>query len=169
MSTSTGATGQGGGQGAQGGTQGAGTTGQGTTPSTPFMPPKPIMGDLEQVSHDQYVPYTGGVPKEDWTGLQKPNVNILPAMQRALRSGASKDRHYRTNRQSGLAKFSREGDLIKFQRDTLRHFKMYGLDTITYIPLNNSTKTEMVSIISNHSRLMSSTKEYKDQVWRNGS
>ena len=35
----------------------------------------------------------------------------------------------------------------------MRHFQTYGLDTITYIPFDDGTKTEMVSIIANHSRL----------------
>ena len=126
-----------------------------TTTSTPvttpvFKPTEPIMGDHEQVSHDKFVPYTGGVPNETWTGLKTKPVHVLPTMHR---SQSAKDRHYRTTIPKGTKKFSREGDLIKFQRDTMRHFQTYGMDTITYIPFDDGTKTEMVSIISNHSRL----------------
>ena len=108
------------------------------------------MGDYEQTSHDTFVPYTGGVPNETWTALKTPPVHVLPTMHRKY---SAKDQHYRTTLPKGTKKFSREGDLIKFQRDTLRHFQKYGLDTITYIPFDDGTKTEMVSIIPNHSRL----------------
>ena len=135
MSTSTGTTGQGG-QGA-GGTQGTGTTGQGQsrTTSKPFMPTKPIMGD------GNHIPPHG--PKGTGSKGSGASPEWL-VVNRAKRKWASVWRPIATNSMSLEA--STTNPIIKFQRDTLRHFKTYGLDTITYIPLNDSTKTEMVTI-----------------------
>ena len=116
----------------------ASTTTSGPVTTPVFKPTKPIMGDHEQVSHDKFVPYTGGIPNETWTDLKTKPVHVLPTMHR---SQSAKDPHYRTTIPKGTKKFSREGDLIKFQRDTMRHFQTYGMDTITYIPFDDGNNT----------------------------
>ena len=53
-------------------TSSAGSSGAATPASsggTSFTPDKPIMGDLQQVNDTDFTPWTGGMPKVDWSAL----------------------------------------------------------------------------------------------------
>ena len=48
-------------------------------------------------------------------------------------------------------KFSKNGDLYKFQRRLIDHLKIMGMDTITYLP-DPADNVQMVNVITDHTR-----------------
>ena len=48
-------------------------------------------------------------------------------------------------------KFSKNGDLYKFQRRLNDHLKIMGMDTITYLP-DPADNDQMVNVITDHTR-----------------
>ena len=130
------------------------TTG-GTTPSVPtFMPPKPTMGGIIQMTEKDFVPWTGGRPLVDWTGLDPTSRTTpkSPNQQRPVSSSAAQKGHI--YRQTGITtkKLSRADlDLPHFEEKVWRHFCDTGLDTIAYVP-NPIGSTEMINVIQEHDR-----------------
>ena len=118
------------------------------TPKSPFKPPDPKMGGLVQVKHDAYSAWTGGKPKADWSELEETSPEYKQTTQ--LRpmlddSGFSK-------RCKGFEdKFSKNGNLYKFQRCLIDHLKIMGMDTITYLP-DPADNDQMVNVITDHTR-----------------
>ena len=77
--------------------KGAGSIAVGAS-AGPYVPPTPIMGGITKTGADSYVPWVGGVPKFNWSGLKDPNpTNVEPKQQRPTTiNSASKSQHYRT-------------------------------------------------------------------------
>ena len=106
------------------------------------------MGGLVQVKHDAYSAWTGRKPKADWSELEETSLEYEQTTQ--LRpmlddSGFSK-------RCKGFEdKFSKIGDLYKFQRRLIDHLKIMGMDTITYLP-DPADNDQMVNVITDHTR-----------------
>ena len=119
-----------------------------TTPKSPFKPPDPKMDGLVQVKHDAYSAWTGGKPKADWSKLEDTSPEYEQTTQLRLMvddSGFSKCC-------KGLEdKFSKNGDLYKFQRRLIDHLKIMGMDTITYLP-DPADNDQMVNVITDHTR-----------------
>ena len=89
----------------------------------------------------------GGVPKPNWSGLKDPNpTNVEPKQQRPTGiNSAAKSQHYRTTEME--VKFSRDKDLLTFQRKVTKHLVDNGLDTIAYLP-DPSDPTQVISVIT---------------------
>lgn len=98
-------------------------------------------------------PFTGGVPRRDWTGLLVPtNDNVHPMqirptnntgylkMDAALRSKMSPD-----------PQFNKGSNLIRFTRDVFEELESRGLDSISYLP-HPTDPNGVLSVIKNHGR-----------------
>jgi GAG-pre-integrase domain/Zinc knuckle len=130
------------------------TTGVSTTSVPTFMPPKPIMGGIIQTTEKDFIPWTGGRPLVDWTGLDPTSRTTpkSPNQQRPVSSSAAQKGHI--YRQTGITtkKLSRADlDLPHFEERVWRHFCDTGLDTIAYVP-NPIGSTEMINVIQEHDR-----------------
>jgi hypothetical protein len=86
-----------------------------------------------------------------WSALEDPNPpDIEPTQYRPTNvSRTAKQQHYRI---SGLiTKFTKDSNLLTFQRDVADHLNNYGLDTITYLP-NPQDASSMISILTDHAK-----------------
>lgn len=111
----------------------------------------PTMGGKQALSDSSQAIWTGGKPNRTWTALEDPvPSSINPTQFRPTSIGSStKSQHYRT---TGLpTKFSRDSDLLTFQKKVLNHLEDYGLDTITYLP-SPTDDSQMISVVPNHAR-----------------
>ena len=48
------------------------------TATTVFLPTKPKYGGIREVYKDSFVPWTGGEPKGNWSGLADPTAEVKP-------------------------------------------------------------------------------------------
>ena len=122
-----------------------------TTGMNNFIPDKPTMGGLEQIGQEHYATWTGGKPNTMWSALEDPNPpDIEPTQYRPTSvSSAAKQQHYRI---TGLiTKFTKDSNLLTFQRDVTDHLNNYGMDTITYLP-NPQDSSMMISILTDHAK-----------------
>ena len=115
-----------------------------------YQPPNPTMGGLLRTGDTDYTPWTGGKPNNNWSGLEAPPATVHPTMLRPTTAGSSqKSQAYRT---AGLTtKFGHSGDVLEFQKETIKHFERYGMDTITYVH-DPADRRNMVSIIHHHTK-----------------
>ena len=123
-------------------------TSEATTPKSPFKPPDPKMGGLVQVKHNAYSAWTGGKPKADWSKLDEtsPEYEQTTKLRPMLNdSGFSK------RCKAFEDKFSKNGELDKFQCRHIDHLKIMGIDTITYLP-DPADNDQMVNVITDHTR-----------------
>ena len=125
----------------------------GTPGTTTWMPDTPIMGGIIQVGKEEHSPWTGGLPKADWSGLDSiaPTAPVTPNQLRPATITASQAGH--NFRQRGLAtKFKRSGgDLATFEYQVWNHLCDTGLDTIAYVP-DPVVPTKMVNVVKEHDR-----------------
>jgi hypothetical protein len=63
-------------QGQGGGTPLQTTVMQPGPTNPPLIPTKPIMGDVVQLTRDEYAAWTGGKPNSTWTGLDASSVTL---------------------------------------------------------------------------------------------
>ena len=119
-----------------------------TPPAGPgFRPKTPKMGGLQQVATDQWIPWTGGKPKADWTGLEEPNPVVEPNMYRPITTTGSKVQQYRIQ---GLStKLTRTGDLRKFERNLMQRLVDYSMDTIAYLP-SPADNSKLLCVVTDH-------------------
>ena len=116
------------------------------TPKSPFKPPDPEMGGLVQVKHDAYSAWTGGKPKADWSELEETS----PEYEQTTQLRPMLDDSGFSKRCKGFEdKFSKNGDLYKFQRHLIDHLKIMGMDTITYLP-DPADNDQTVNVIMDH-------------------
>ena len=110
-------------------------------------------GIVPRGSREDPSPWTGGLPKADWSGLD-PSEPTRPRTTNQLRPvGSSAAQKGYTHRETGLTtKFARDGDLPQFENHIWRRFYSCGMDTITYVPDPALPTTGMVSIVRGHSR-----------------
>ena len=113
------------------------------TPTRSIAPPPPkprpsdpLMGTTEETYSGSGVFYYafGGAPKYDWSGIEKLNERVVNDLcYRSLDPvSGQKSATYRTR---GMEKgYERSDKLSEFQKKVWTHLKMYGLDTITYLP-----------------------------------
>ena len=108
------------------------------TPSTPqtetpkYSPTKPIMGGVLKTAEE--TPWTGGIPKPDWSGLIVPPIGPKTACQLRPESGKSAMFSY-TERIKGLKEpLNNIMGIDEFKRSVSQHLVRYGMDTIAYLP-----------------------------------
>ena len=112
------------------------------------------MGGIIQTTEKDFIPWTGGRPLVDWSGLD-PTSRMTPKspnQQRPVSSSAAQKGHI--YRQTGITtkKLSRADlDLPHFETRVWRHLCDTGLDTIAYVP-NPIGSTEMINVIQEHDR-----------------
>ena len=99
-----------------------------------FMLDKPKFGsNLKQTGPDSWAAWTGGKPKADWSGLVDEDPNMIGPNQFRASSVASRAKSQSYRIQGTSTKFTRDGNLLTFQKKLMKHFVQYGLDTITYL------------------------------------
>ena len=122
-------------------------------PTPKPRPADPLMGTTEETypGSGSYYYSFGGEPKLDWSGIKDPSSRLLTDLcYRSLDPVAGqKSTIYRTK---GLEKkYERTEKLSDFQKKIWEHFKMCGMDTITYLPdPKDSTKAQ--STVMFHAR-----------------
>ena len=95
------------------------------------------------------MPWTGGKPKKDWTGLEVTRSRISALQYRPV--GSSSIKGY-TSRTRGLrVKFNKDGELECFVTDVMDHIKQTCLDTITYLP-DPADQKIMTTVVEHHGR-----------------
>ena len=110
------------------------------------------MGGITQVGEKDFSPWTGGLPKSDWSGLDPSAVGtrLNPNQLRPVQITASQKGY--NFRSTGLtSKFSRSSDLSTFEDSVWQHLCKTGMDTIAYVPdpINPSV---MVNVVEEHGR-----------------
>ena len=124
-------------------------TSSGTT-KTVYKPVKPKFGDVALVGADQWNAWTGGKPKADWSELE----DIAPSRiepQRYRPSSITAQQKCEVLRTKGLTpKFKKDSNLVKFQKNMLKHLVKHGMDTPSYVQ-NPRNPNEVVSVVDQHS------------------
>ena len=116
-----------------------------------FKPNVPQFGGIEEVGTDSWAAWTGGKPRADWTGLLNPTpTSINPGQYRSNSiAGKAKSQVYRVQ---GLeTKFTKDSDLLTFQKEVMEHLVQHGLDTIAYVQDPVDAK-KVVLVITDHAR-----------------
>ena len=92
------------------------------------------------------MPWTGGKPSADWSTQENTNPAIQPNwyMPNTV-VGLTKSQYYRTLE----VKFTRDSDLMAFQRTGMDKLEKFGMDIITYLP-NPADMTKLVSVITDY-------------------
>ena len=96
------------------------------------VPTQPTMGGI--INNEAW---TGGKPKDDWSGLDPTVANAEPHATQ-VRATSSKAATSSSKRTQGLFKdketkcFKHGDDLAYFNDNLFEHFKLHGMDTITY-------------------------------------
>jgi hypothetical protein len=110
---------------------------------------RPIMGGIETLG-TQLVPWCGGKPLSDWSGLDVPPDIVQPTNYRpADATGASKQRYYRTA--ALKTTFKKGDDLQQFQKKVMERLVYYGMDPIAYLP-DPADNTKMISVVNEHAK-----------------
>jgi hypothetical protein len=152
-----------------------------TPPATPtgsqstqaYQPPKPLFGDLTQVSDTSFEPWIGGIPRVDYSDLKTKPALIEPTMYRSTYIGSAiKAEVYRNQ---GLKPvYDKGGDLQALQKNLMKHFRAHGLDTITYVKNTSASSTtptgtkenpDVLCVVEHHTRFtVDSVKAFMDTV-----
>ena len=122
-----------------------------TASASAQAPTKPNLGGLLPFGTDPAVPWVGGKPKSDWSGLDASVTSPLhPGQYRATSLGGSQKTHaYRTR---GLeAKFKRNDNLRNFENRVWTHLVTNGLDTMSYLP-DPITNGAVATVVLDHTR-----------------
>ena len=116
------------------------------TPTTTTIP-TPKMGNVSNIPGTGMVAWTGGKPNRRWTGLAASAATepAGPCQYRSLSiSTSQKGQHYRI---AGLdPKFQRTDDLESLQVKLMDHYKIHGMDSVTYVP-DPVDQTEMICCV----------------------
>jgi hypothetical protein len=111
------------------------------------------MGGIVQVGEKEHSPWTGGLPKADWTGLDPSAITsspVTPNQYRPTLISTSQKGH--TYRQTGMAtKFSSTSDILTFEHKIWKHLVDTGMDTIAYVP-DPQAPTVMINCVKGHGR-----------------
>ena len=118
-----------------------------------FTPIKPKMGNLEQVNATDFTPWTGGMPKVDWSELDDSckDQPVTPSMYRAVGSKDAKSYQHRIKGLSKKLDSTLTTPLNTFISAFLNHMKLHGMDTITYLP-DPGDSTKMCSVVTHYTR-----------------
>lgn len=125
----------------------------GTAPSPVTAP---IMGGVTIQSGNYQVPWTGGKPKPDWSGLDDSAATAAraPSQFRSTAVSVGSQQKAHAYRVKGMEpKLSAATDLAMFQRKFLVRLGLEGLDTVSYVPDPTDPSTKMISCVTDHTRL----------------
>jgi hypothetical protein len=140
------------------------------TPATTvddIKPTKPIMGDLVKLSKDEWVPWTGGKPNYDWTGLDLAEAlseNTSP--NQLCEDYAAASQKCYNYCPTGLTVVFKKNDVLQvFAKNFWDHLLDTWMDTIPYL-CDPEYSNCMTDVTHGHSRFtVASTKKLnKDQV-----
>ena len=131
----------------------------GTAPPV-YKPDSPTMGGVIQYQGKDYVAWTGGKPKADWSGLEDSTASYKNPRQPRGNSVSGEQKAFSYRTQGLQEKFSQEGDLSAFIQKVEKHLVHYGLDSIAYLP-DPQDKQTMRSVITEHARF--SVENAKDE------
>ena len=135
------------------GSGGSGAAASASSSGTSFLPDKPKMGDLEQVNATDFTPWTGGMPKVDWSALDDSckNQPITPSMYRAVGSKDAKSYQFRIRGLPKKLDSALSTPLNTFISAFMNHMKLHGMDTISYLP-DPGDSTKMCSVVTHYTR-----------------
>lgn len=115
-------------------------------------PDKPTMGNVTQLSTDEWATWTGDKPKSDWSGLDtKAGTKVKSSNQLRLVHAGSQVKGCNHCKRGVEIKFKKTDDIIGFQTKIWSHLKDCGVDAIACIS-NPAESTMMRSIITNCSQ-----------------
>ena len=136
-------------------------TSSGTTKM--FAPDEPKFGGLIQTGTDTWSAWIGGKPTSDWSGLENPKPSTIQPNQYRASSVYSQAKGQSYRIQGITTQFTREANLLTFQKKVMKHLNQHGLDTITYLQ-DPVDPNQTISVINNHSQfdLDAATKEGND-------
>ena len=115
-------------------------------------PTKPIMGDLHESSPNKWIPWTGGKPLFDWSGLDtsvSPSTYSNPTQFRPGDSSDTKPYNFRIRGLRTL--FDKSNPVEQFLEDVSEHLLTCGMDSIAYLP-DPADPTHMESVVTHHGR-----------------
>ena len=95
--------------------------------------PKPKIGNIIQISKDEFSAWTNGMPMADWSGLDPtaPTYFKSPNLLHPITKGSQEGYNFQS---TGLVlKFKAGNDVTLFSEKCLRHFVDTGMDSIAYI------------------------------------
>lgn len=122
-----------------------------TSTTSVVKPTKPTMGDIVELTKDDWAAWTGGMPVHDWSGLDSKATKEYEwpnQLRPSYASSASKAYNFR---KMGLeTKFARGSDLAVFEGEVWKHLVHSGMDSIAYLPDPEDT-TKMTCVVKGHS------------------
>ena len=119
---------------------------------TSNKPQTPIMGGITLLAKDEWVAWTGGTPKADWSGLDPSSLttNTTPNQLRPLYASSSQKRY--NHRRTGLTNvYSPSADLTVFQNAVWNHLLDTGIDSIAYLQ-DPEDGSRMTNVVKSHAR-----------------
>ena len=105
-----------------------------TNTTKSFVPVVPKRGGVRLVDANTYGAWTGGRPTFDMTALEEPNPKQIGSSQYVGTTVYGRAKNRALKQQGQDTAFTRDGDLLIFQRTVWKHLKTYGMDTISYLP-----------------------------------
>ena len=126
----------------------------------PIKPKKPIMGNIIQLTKDEWAAWTGGKPNHDWSSLVDTNTEYTSPNQLCPSNASASQKGYNYHKASPLeVKFEKSSDLQTFEKAFAKHLMDTGMDTVAYLP-DPVDNTKMNFVVTEHSRytLESATK-----------
>lgn len=147
--------------------------GAGGIPRAPIVPPVvPIMGGLLPPDYKGIsVPYTGGTPNADWTGLvgvttHSPNCNRPKDSE-----GATKNWNLRIAPPTHLLKKNDpDFGIVRLAYQVGTHARQYGMDSIMYIPSRADPTGPSVNLITAFEQVtiehvITQSVNYRENLW----
>jgi hypothetical protein len=124
-----------------------------TTVDDGNKPVKPIMGNLVKLSKDEWVPWTGGKPNFNWTGLDTVEALGEHTSPNQLRGeyAAAAQKGYNFRRTGLATVFKKNDELSVFSKSVWNHLLDTGMDTIAYLQ-DPEYNDRMTDVIHGHSR-----------------
>ena len=127
----------------------------------PKLPKSPTMGGLHESTNGNWIPWTGGKPLADWSGLDLSEASDTMSNPTQFRPQDSTDIKPYSFRVQALKKlFDKTQPVELFIEDVDNHLTSTGMDSIAYLP-DPADKSKMTSVVTHHGRfnLQYSTKQ----------
>ena len=111
------------------------------------------MGGISTSYDGTDTPFTGGVPRRDWTGLVVPtNDHVYPMQLRPVNTSA----YIKADASLQLKmtpdpKFNKGSNFVQFTQDIVMELQVRGLDSISYLP-HPTDPNGVLSVITDHAR-----------------
>ena len=118
------------------------------TELTVFMPTKPKFGGNKEVYKDSFVPWKGGEPQGDWSGLANLTVEVELNQYRPT-SATSAGKAQRSQPLGLTPPFEKSYGLQLLKMNVNQHMNKFGLFSLKYL-LHPNNDTKVVNVINNH-------------------